>query len=166
FAVSGRKTAGERLPAIKLDKEHAVEVIGLIPPLLYFLVILAKRSFGWVDAVVLIALYVAYLWVLFKNPPHDAEKVSSAPAVSRWAYRQRGWRRAAVRDGPSLPRVDARRGGRRGREPVRAGAVGGAVSLRIPREGLGVLLGAARHARADGPDEPRVEQHQPVDRAR
>ena len=96
FAVSGRKTAGARLPAIKLDKEHAVEVIGLIPPLLYFLVILAKRSFGWVDAVVLIALYVAYLWVLFKNPPHDAEKVSSAPAVSRWAYRQRGWRRPAA----------------------------------------------------------------------
>src|SRR5438034_667176 len=64
FAVSGRKTAGERLPAIKLDKEHAVEVIGLIPPLLYFLVILAKRSFGWVDAVVLIALYVAYLLAL------------------------------------------------------------------------------------------------------
>jgi len=96
FAVSGRKTARERLPAIKLDKEHAVEVIGLIPPLLYFLVILAKRSFGWVDAVVLLGLYVAYLWVLFKNPPHDAEKVSSAPAVSRWAYRQRGWRRPAA----------------------------------------------------------------------
>src|SRR6266513_5400750 len=96
FAYSGRKKAGERLPAIKLDKEHAVDVIGLIPPLLYFLVILAKRSFGWVDAVVLIALYVAYLWVLFKNPPHDAEKVSSAPAVSRWAYRQRGWRRPAA----------------------------------------------------------------------
>src|SRR6266568_8004559 len=96
FAVSGRRTARERLPAIKLDKEHAVEVIGLIPPLLYFLVILAKRSFGWVDAVILIALYVAYLWVLFRNPPHDAEKVSSAPAVSRWAYRQRGWRRPAA----------------------------------------------------------------------
>src|SRR5712664_4170207 len=56
FAVSGRKTARERLPAIKLDKEHAVEVVGLIPPLLYFLVILAKRSFGWVDAVVLLGL--------------------------------------------------------------------------------------------------------------
>src|SRR3989440_164950 len=49
FAVSGRKTARQRLPAVKLAREHAVEVIGVIPPLLYFLVIFAKRSFGWVD---------------------------------------------------------------------------------------------------------------------
>src|SRR5881397_2506432 len=96
FAYSGRKSARERLPAIKLDKEHAVEVVGLIPPLLYFFVILAKRSFGWVDAVVLLASYVAYLWVLFKTPPHDMEELGSAPAVSRWAYRQPGWRRPAA----------------------------------------------------------------------
>ena len=96
FAFSGRKNARERLPAIKLDKEHAVEVVGLIPPLLYFLVILVKRSFGWVDAVVLLAMYVAYLWVLFKTPPHAVEELGSAPAVSRWAYRQPGWRRPAA----------------------------------------------------------------------
>src|SRR2546421_7125539 len=88
FAFSGRKNARERLPAIKLDKEHAVEVVGLIPPLLYFLVILVKRSFGWVDAVVLLAMYVAYLWVLFKTPPHAVEELGSAPAEPRWGYRQ------------------------------------------------------------------------------
>src|SRR5213594_1293937 len=37
FAMSGRRTAAERLPAIQLEKEHAVEVVGLVPPLLYFL---------------------------------------------------------------------------------------------------------------------------------
>src|SRR6266511_5779137 len=36
FAVSGRKTAAERLPAIRLEPEHAVEIVGLVPPLLYF----------------------------------------------------------------------------------------------------------------------------------
>lgn len=96
FAAAGRKTAAERLPAIRLEHEHAVEVVGLVPPLLYFGVILLKRSFSWVDAVVLLALYTAYLWVLFRNPPRGAEDLGGASAVSRWAYRQRAWRQKAA----------------------------------------------------------------------
>ena len=93
FAVSGRKTASERLPAIRLEPEHAVEVVGLVPPLLYFGVILWKQSLSWVDAAVLLALYLAYLWVLLRNPPHAIENLGDAPRVSRWAYNQPGWRR-------------------------------------------------------------------------
>ncbi|MGH7548874.1 MAG: hypothetical protein ACREMM_11970 [Gemmatimonadales bacterium] len=96
FATAGRKTATARLPAIRLEPEHAVEVVGLVPPLLYFGVVLLKQSLSWVDAVVLLALYIAYLWVLFRNPPHDVESLADAPAVSRWAYRQRGWRQKAA----------------------------------------------------------------------
>jgi len=96
FAISRKRSAGERLPAIQLEREHAVEVIGLVPPLLYFLVILWRQRIGWVDAVVLIALYVAYLWILTRNPPKAAESLEDAPAVSRWAYRQPGWRRPAA----------------------------------------------------------------------
>lgn len=96
FAFSGRKRAPERLPSIRLDPEHAVEVFGLVPPLLYFVVIVVKQSISWVDAVVLTGLYVGYLWVLFRNPPHDVEALSDAPRVSQWAYRQRGWRRQAA----------------------------------------------------------------------
>src|SRR6267378_2349983 len=61
FAVSGRRSARERLPAIRLEREHAVEIVGLVPPLLYFVVILFKQSFTWVDAVVLLLLYIGYL---------------------------------------------------------------------------------------------------------
>jgi len=96
FAMSGRRTAAKRLPAIQLEREHAVEVVGLVPPLLYFLVILWKQRITWVDAVVLIGLYVVYLWILTRNPPRAAESLDDAPAVSRWAYRQRGWRRQAA----------------------------------------------------------------------
>jgi len=56
FATAGRKTATERLPTIRLEREHAVEVVGLLPPLLYFIVILLRGSFSWVDAGVLLAL--------------------------------------------------------------------------------------------------------------
>ena len=100
FAVSGRKRAAggaqhaaPLLPAIRLEREHAVEIIGLVPPLVYFCVILFKRSLSWVDAVVLLVLYVVYLGILFRNAPHGADHVADAPAVSRWAYRQPGWRR-------------------------------------------------------------------------
>jgi cation:H+ antiporter len=96
FAFSGRRQGEPKLPPIKLRREHAVEVVGLLPPLLYFVVIILKQSIGWIDAVILIALYVAYLYVLLLHPPQDAEQVADAPAVARWAYRQRGWRQKAA----------------------------------------------------------------------
>jgi cation:H+ antiporter len=96
FAAAGRHAATTRLPAIHLDREHAVEIVGLVPPLLYFVVILVKQTITWVDALVLCGLYVAYLLVLLRNPPHDVEQLEFAPAVSRWAMRQRGWRQKAA----------------------------------------------------------------------
>jgi len=88
--------AGPRLPPIVLEREHAVEVLGLIPPLLYFGVIVAKGSFSALDAGVLIALYAAYLALLARNPPHALEHAKDAPAASRWALSRRGWRRPAA----------------------------------------------------------------------
>src|SRR6059036_200083 len=102
FATAGRhKAVGAQhaaplLPAIQLEREHAVEIVGLVPPLLYFIVILVKQSLTWVDALVLCALYLAYLWVLLRNPAHQMDQLEYAPAVSRWAVRQRGWRRTAA----------------------------------------------------------------------
>lgn len=94
-AFYGRKTRG-RLPTIELKREHAVEVLGLLPPLLYFAVIYLKRSINIVDAVVLIGLYVVYLSILWQCPPHEEEELDEAPAVSRWAYRLGGRRRTAA----------------------------------------------------------------------
>jgi len=96
FSARGQRKAGDRLPAIRLEREHAVEVVGLLPPLLYFLIIIWRQRITWVDAVVLIGLYVVYLWILTRNPPKAAESLADAPAVSRWAYRQPGWRRQAA----------------------------------------------------------------------
>jgi cation:H+ antiporter len=96
FAAAGRKTATRRLPAIRLDPEHALEIVGLVPPLLYFGFVLWKRTLSWLDALVLVALYVVYLWALLRHPPKPAEHLADAPAVARWAYRQRGWRRQAA----------------------------------------------------------------------
>jgi cation:H+ antiporter len=96
FAIAGRRPGVKQLPPIRLEPEHAVEVMGLVPPLLYFLVVLWRQRIGAIDAAVLIALYVAYLWVLMRNPPREVESLADAPLVSRWAYRQPGWRQKAA----------------------------------------------------------------------
>ncbi len=96
FAFSGRKSAARRLPAIRLDREHAIEVVGLVPPLVYFVVIVLKQTITWVDALVLVVLYCAYLGVLLVHPPHEVENLADAPKVSQWAYRQRAWRQKAA----------------------------------------------------------------------
>jgi len=94
-AWSGRRTRG-RLPDITLDREHAVEVMGLVPPLLWFIVIWWKKSIGMWDSGILLALYAAYLWVLWQCPPHAEEELDEAPAISRWAYGLGGRRRIAA----------------------------------------------------------------------
>jgi cation:H+ antiporter len=94
-AFFGRKTRG-RLPTIELEREHAIEVIGLVPPLLWFVVIWLKGTLAWGDAAVLVTLYVAYLFVLARVPPHEEEQLADAPAVSRWAYNLGGARRVAA----------------------------------------------------------------------
>lgn len=94
--AAGRPSPTERFPTIRLGREHAAEIVGLVPPLLYFAVILLKARFSWVDALVLMACYLAYLWVLFRHWAPASESVVGASAVSRWAHRQPGWRRPAA----------------------------------------------------------------------
>jgi len=96
FALAGRRRGDPLLTPITLLPEHAVEVVGLVPPLLYFVVIVWKQSISWIDALVLVLLYVAYLLVLLRHPPHNVDELSDASRVSQWAYRQRGWRRIAA----------------------------------------------------------------------
>src|SRR5512142_1481015 len=81
----------ETFRPIEFDEEHSVEVMGLIPPVLWFFVIWAKGSLGLVDAAVLTACYVAYMVALWRMPARegDVEEVEDLPAVSRWALRQK-----------------------------------------------------------------------------
>ncbi len=99
FAAASRRRGprgSTQLPPITLEPEHAIEVMGLVPPLLYFALVLWRQRLGWIDAAVLVALYVAYLWVLMRNPPRKGETIADAPLVSRWAHSQPGWRQKAA----------------------------------------------------------------------
>ncbi|HEX6967106.1 MAG TPA: hypothetical protein VF166_15055 [Gemmatimonadaceae bacterium] len=92
-----RRREGKALRAITLDDEHAVEVLATVPPLLYFIWIWHKGGITIIDAAVLVAMYVAYLVILWRFPPHEEEEVDEAPAVARWAYTRPGrWRIVAI----------------------------------------------------------------------
>ena len=97
-AFYSRKKRGRKLGEIKLHRDHAVEVVGLLPPLMYFVIVWAKSSLGLIDAAVLTATYVAYLAVLLRLPPREdtEEDEHDVPAVSRWALSFSGWKRWAA----------------------------------------------------------------------
>ena len=89
---------GRKLGRIVLADDHAVEVLGLLPPLAYFVVVWAKSNLSLIDSAVLAATYVAYLAVLLRMPPRDeeAEEDEELPRVSRWALSYTGWKRWAA----------------------------------------------------------------------
>ena len=97
-AWSSRKRRGKPLGKIQFADDHAVEVLGLLPPLLYFVVVWAKGSLGLWDAAFLAATYVAYLTVLLRLPPRPEtlEEDEEVPPVARWALSFQGAKRWAA----------------------------------------------------------------------
>jgi cation:H+ antiporter len=93
----GRRSPGFRRTRIVLEDEHAVEVVGLLVPLIYFFVIYLKASLNVVDAAILLLIYVAYLRILSRIPPKDEETVADIPRISRWALTRPGhWRLVTI----------------------------------------------------------------------
>lgn len=84
FAIS-RHRRGEKgfWRPIDLDEEHSAQVVGLIPPLLYWAWIIYKGTLGLFDAAVLIALYAGFLTMVNRIPPKEHEALSDVATVAR-----------------------------------------------------------------------------------
>lgn len=82
---SGRKT----LRAIKLDDEHSVAILSLLPALLYFVVIYFKGTLNIFDGLVLGVIYFAYLYFLSKFPPHDKEEIKDLGRIPKYVMRRK-----------------------------------------------------------------------------
>jgi cation:H+ antiporter len=96
-AVFHRRRTGLPLKKISLDTHHSVEVIALIPPLTYALVIWWKANLHIFDAAVLIAIYIAYLAVLSQLPAKGREDINELEWVPRTIVQApRRWRVTAI----------------------------------------------------------------------
>lgn len=97
--LSVRKKQGVTLRKhrVVLDPEHAVSVVALLPPLLYFTVIWAKGSLTLLDSAILLVLYMLYLVALRKIPPLSSESLDDLPRIPRMVLTLPGkWRGIGV----------------------------------------------------------------------
>jgi cation:H+ antiporter len=96
-ATMHRRRTGERLRRIHLHRHQSVEVMALILPLTYALVIWWKGSLTVYDAGVLVVLYAAYLVVLTKLPPEESEGIEDLETIPRTIVRAKPlWRNLAI----------------------------------------------------------------------
>ncbi len=96
-SVVHRRSAHKPLGSIKLDCHHSVEVVALIPPLLYALVIWWKGSLHFLDSCGLIFIYVIYLLLLTKLPAQEKEGIEDLGSVPRNIVKARPrWRTTAI----------------------------------------------------------------------
>jgi cation:H+ antiporter len=79
-----RRRYGRPLKQIRLEPEHSVEVMALLPPILYFVAIVIKSSLSIWDAAALFVMYIAYLFILRKIPPKEHEDATE----EEWPIRQ------------------------------------------------------------------------------
>ncbi len=86
-----RRRRGLRMHLIQLHDDHCVEVVGLWAAMAYAAVICAKNTLTVVDAGILIAIYVAYLLVLHRMPPQQAEHVNEMESIPRAIVTARPW---------------------------------------------------------------------------
>jgi len=96
-AVMHRRRSNKPLLRIVLHRHQSVEILALILPLLYALVIWWKASLTVYDAAVLVVLYGAYLVLLTKLPPEESEGIEDLEAVPRAIVTAKPfWRNIAI----------------------------------------------------------------------
>lgn len=88
-AMFYRRQSKQRLREIKLEQEHAVEVIFLFVSIAYFFIVWLKGTLSWVDTLLLSVIYFVYLFFLNKIPPQSEEKMEDLDRVPRYILRQR-----------------------------------------------------------------------------
>ncbi len=72
---------------IKLEDEHSIAIISILPAIMYFLVIYFKSTLDIFDGLVLGAIYAAYLFLLSKMPPHDKEEITDMGRVPKYVMK-------------------------------------------------------------------------------
>jgi cation:H+ antiporter len=93
MAWLGWRRRGQKMTEVKLDRSHSVELAFLALATLYSLTLPLKRTITLVDAVILVALFTAYVIRISQAPAEEPHLVG--PALYLATFRQ-GVRRLAV----------------------------------------------------------------------
>ena len=82
-AVVHRRRAGQPLRRIVMEGEHSISIVTLLVPLVYIPVVVWRGALNLFDALILTAIYAAYLAVLGKMPPQEEEGIEELERVPR-----------------------------------------------------------------------------------
>src|SRR5262245_16992599 len=84
-----QRRQGSKLREVRLEHEHAVEVVFLLVSIAYFFLIWWRGSLSLVDTGILSLIYVVYLVFLNKIPPQSEEKIEDVDRIPRFILRQK-----------------------------------------------------------------------------
>jgi cation:H+ antiporter len=98
-ALTCRKRLGKPLGCIRLQPHQSVEVIGLLVPLIYIVVIAVKATLTVYDAAVLTLIYAAYLAILSRLPAEGHESVDELETIPRTIVKSPKLQRIAIISG-------------------------------------------------------------------
>ena len=72
---------------IRMEDEHSIGVLSLLPALVYFLFIYWKGTLTVWDGLVLAVIYTAYLYLLSVMPPQDQEGIEDLGRIPRYVMK-------------------------------------------------------------------------------
>ena len=91
-----RRRTKKKLRRIRLENEHAVEIVFLLISIAYFFIVWLKGTLNWMDTIALTMIYLVYLYFLNKIPPQGEEKMEDLDRIPRFILRQRRAMRNAI----------------------------------------------------------------------
>ncbi len=94
--LGNKKYRRKKWQGILLEDEHAIAVVSLLPPMVYFLYIWAKGTLNWFDGIVLILIYAVYLYLLTRLPSQDAEKAEDLGRFPKKVMKLKGKMKGAA----------------------------------------------------------------------
>lgn len=77
------RTGNTRFTVIELHEEHAIGIMSLLPPLVYFLIIYFKGSLSRLDGLFLAGIYFVYLFLESRMPAQEAEKIEETGFIPK-----------------------------------------------------------------------------------
>jgi cation:H+ antiporter len=82
-ATAHRREHQQPMRVIHLQNDHAVQIVALFAALAWEFVVWWKGELNLYDSAVLLAIYIAYLWVMSRLPPEEPETIDEIGGVPR-----------------------------------------------------------------------------------
>ncbi len=82
-ALAYRRKFNKPMSSIEIDCDHSVQIVGVVVCLAYVTVVCIKGSLEVMDAVFLLAIYVAYLLLLQKLPAEGGEDIEELGRIPK-----------------------------------------------------------------------------------